>query len=698
MTEPAPDSTPTPHRSIREHARRTALGALVLAAGICLGLLVGFLLERHGSTGRVLRGVVLHHGSGERPLGGLDEAQLERTLAPFERAVTERVLRFTLSGRPFEAQARELGVSVDRQAHQRAALAAGRSGSWAAQTAWWLGRLFTSAPLTLEPQIDPERLRARVAEWEAEALSAPPPVPGVTFDGTLRATYPEPTQRADVERVLAALPDLLGEGAVPFEIPLLTELPPIPREEVEARLAQAQQLLAGPLRLEVEGTEHHLVLAPAVLGPAIATRIVLEPRPALQLILNPAQLDEAFARIRPEIEREPQRATFVVDAKNQVIVVPSAPGTRIDEEATLQELLEAATRPDRRGRIVLREERPELTTEEAEGLGIRHLVARFTTYHPCCQPRVKNIHFAASQVDGVVLRPGERFSLNEHLGPRTNEAGFLDAPTIVRGKMEPSPGGGISQFATTLFNAALDGGYEIVQRQPHTFYFSRYPEGHEATVSYPEPDLVFRNDTKSGLLIKTQYTSTYIRVLLYGDNEGRRVERKVSPRYDFVEPPIEYVPNEALDPEETKIKEPGQQGWTVTVTRLLEYPDGTTVDQTRRVVYRPRPEVVEVHPCNIPKGHKGHTGEECPQPEEESEELEESDAAEATPPGDAALPSSGAAKGPKAEPKAGPKTEAGSRTEAGPRTEGGPRTEAGPRTEPSPELASGSLPSAPSGD
>ncbi len=620
MTEPAPHPTPRPHRSIREHARRWALSALVLPAGICLGLLVGFLLERHGSTDRVLRGVALQHAGGTRPLGGLDATQLDGALAPLERAVTERVLRFTLNGRPFEAEARELGVTVEREVLLRATMTAGRSGSWAEQTLWWLGRLFTSAPLTLEPQIDPERVRARVAEWEAQALSQPPRAPGVTFDGELRATYSEPTLRADVERVLAALPDLLGGSAAQLEIPLLTELPPITREEVDARLEQARQLLAAPLRLDVDGTEHHIVLEPAVLGPAIVTHIVREPHPALQLTLDPAKLEEALAPVRPDVERAPQRATFAVDAKNEVTVVPSAPGARIDEEGTLRELLEAATRPDRRGRILLHEERPDLTTEEAEALGIRSLVARFTTYHPCCQPRVKNIHVAASQVDGVVLRPGERFSLNEHLGPRTNEGGFLDAPTIVRGKMEPSPGGGISQFATTLFNVVLDGGYEVVQRQPHTFYFSRYPEGHEATVSYPEPDLAFRNDTRSGLLIKTQYASTYIRVLLYGDNEGRRVERKVSPRFDFAEPPIEYLPNEELEPDETKIKEPGQQGWSVTVTRLIHYPDGTSVDQTRRVVYRPRPEVIEVHPCNIPKGHKGHTGEECPQPEEPEDE------------------------------------------------------------------------------
>lgn len=614
-TEPAPDPGQKPRR-FAAVARRLGSGSSIFALGLCLGLLLSFSLEQHAATGRVLRGVVLRHAGSDVLLGGLDERELDAVLAPIERDLTGKRLTYTLDGRSFEAAAQELGVTLDRKGFAELALQVGRSGTWPARAWWWLGRLFTTAPLTIEPEIDAARLRATVARWEAEVLEEPPREPGLAYDGELHAIYPEPTHVADTDAVLEALARRIpGEQTTPLEIPVLAKVPAIGRAEVDARLAEARRLLAAPVRLEITGTEHGLELDAALLGPAIRTRAVELPWPALVLELDPTGLAGAFDDLRSEVEQPARSATFAVDGKNQVSVVPSEPGVRIDEGATLREVLEAAKRPDRRGRIVLREEHPELTTEEAEALGVRGLVAHFTTRHPCCQPRVKNIHFAASQADGLLLRPGERFSLNELLGPRTNEAGFLDAPTIVRGKMEASPGGGISQFATTLFNAVLDGGYEIIQRQPHTFYFPRYPEGHEATVSFPEPDLIFRNDTRSGLLIKTQYTSTYIRVLLYGDNEGRRVERKVSERFDVVEPPTEYEPNESLEPDETKRKTRGQPGWSVLVTRLLHYPDGRSVDQTRRVVYRPRPEVLEVHPCNIPKGEEGYTGEKCPEPE-----------------------------------------------------------------------------------
>jgi vancomycin resistance protein YoaR len=279
----------------------------------------------------------------------------------------------------------------------------------------------------------------------------------------------------------------------------------------------------------------------------------------------------------------------------------------------------------RRITLPLQDKEPKLTTQDAAGLGIKGLVMSFTTRHNCCEPRVQNIHHAAAELDGQVLRPGERFSLNEFLGPRTEASGYHKAPTIVRGEMEDVYGGGISQLATTLFNAVLRGGYEIVQRQPHSVYFTRYPEGHEATVSYPEPDLIFRNDTAAGMVIKTNAAPTFISVLVFGDNGGRSTTVDKGRRYKIVDPPKEYEADEEMVPEKAKRLRAGQLGWTVLVSRKVKYPDGTEKVEKREVVYNPRPELLRVHPCMIPEGDEGHTGEECPEVEieEEEEELSE---------------------------------------------------------------------------
>jgi vancomycin resistance protein YoaR len=214
-----------------------------------------------------------------------------------------------------------------------------------------------------------------------------------------------------------------------------------------------------------------------------------------------------------------------------------------------------------------------------------------------------------------VLLPGEVYSVNETLGPRTATRGFTMAPTIVKGEMDDTVGGGISQFATTLFNAVLRGGYEIIERQPHSIYFSRYPMGHEATLSYPKPDLIFRNDTPSGMVIRTRYSGTFIKVMVFGDNNGRVVTTDVSKAFDSVEPAIEYIADPTRPPEEEEVEEKGDWGFTVYASRTVKEKDGTERTESRKVVYKPRARRLVVHPCKIPEGFEGFTGEKCPEPE-----------------------------------------------------------------------------------
>ncbi|HEU4533280.1 MAG TPA: VanW family protein, partial [Polyangiaceae bacterium] len=298
-------------------------------------------------------------------------------------------------------------------------------------------------------------------------------------------------------------------------------------------------------------------------------------------------------------------------------VVAGREGRRVDAAAAAAALLRAAEAEGREAPLPYGPgAAPALSTAEAESLRITKLVASFTTRHGCCEPRVQNIHRIADLVDGALVRPGQTFSVNERVGPRTAERGFVFAPSIAEHETVETIGGGVSQFATTLFNALIDGGYEIIERQPHSFYFSRYPKGHEATLSFPKPDLIFRNDTGAGVLIKVEYGKDYVRVKLFGDNEGRKVERKVSPDFDFKDPPVEYEANAGVAPDDEKVVAHGSRGWSVLASRVITYPDGTSKEEKRKVTYLARPRRIDVHPCRLPKGARGYTGKPCPKPEE----------------------------------------------------------------------------------
>jgi vancomycin resistance protein YoaR len=309
----------------------------------------------------------------------------------------------------------------------------------------------------------------------------------------------------------------------------------------------------------------------------------------------------------------------VIEGPEHIRIEPSQTGVRIDGSEVAAAVLRAAMSSERRAPLPLQQVAPKLTTEQAEALGIRRQLGHFTTRHACCEARVKNIHRIADLLDHTVVRPGETFSVNAAVGPRSVDTGFVLAPGIEDGEMVDSIGGGVSQFATTLFNAVYFAGYDIVERQPHSYWFTRYPMGHEATLGYPKPDLAFKNDSAAGLVIDTSYTDTSITVTLFGDTQGRHASVKVSGQREVVQPPIELEADPKVLPWRERTRYPGTIGWSVLVTRTVTFGDGTKKDEERKVTYKPRARIMAVHPCRIPKGEPGYTGELCPVPPDSSD-------------------------------------------------------------------------------
>ncbi len=167
----------------------------------------------------------------------------------------------------------------------------------------------------------------------------------------------------------------------------------------------------------------------------------------------------------------------------------------------------------------------------ADGSLIVDKVGEFTTSHSCCQPRVSNIQRMADLVRGTYLVPGEAISLNRKVS-RTRANGFVADGAIRFGRLTDEVGGGVSQFATTIFNAAYFAGMDFDEYRSHSIYFRRYPFGREATVSSPSPDLVIANTTDYPVLIWTSYDARNITVTMYSTKNvevvelGQRISRR----------------------------------------------------------------------------------------------------------------------------------------------------------------------------
>jgi vancomycin resistance protein YoaR len=230
-------------------------------------------------------------------------------------------------------------------------------------------------------------------------------------------------------------------------------------------------------------------------------------------------------------------------------------------------------------------------------MGIRRLVAEFTTPYSCCQPRVTNIQRAAEILDGEIVVSGGRFSLNQRLGERTAERGFVSAPMITAGRLEDAVGGGVSQIATTVYNAAFFAGLELIAHTPHQFYISRYPMGREATVSWGGPELIFRNDWPAAILVKVEAGDTSVTVRFYSSKLGRRVETETGQPYAYTSARTirEYNPSLPAGTEEV-VQSGGISGFTVQYTRTVLRNGKVRRDERFTVRYDPEHTIVEYGP------------------------------------------------------------------------------------------------------
>lgn len=556
--------------------------------GILAGLGAIVLLtfgERALAGGDVLHGVRVKGVS----VSGRDvddaRAALDRRARMLEGARFEAVA----AGERFTFTAGEVGLVVDTDAAVADVEGAGRRGNPVAQLAGAVLRRFRPDNVGLDVTYDPGKLQRALERWARDVDASPQDGKVLIDGGTVTAAAPVEGRVLDLEGTGVLIRRALAGGAPsPLKLPVETAAPAIGAEQVESVAADARKILAAPLTVAVEGGE--ATLRPARLGEILA---VSTEGGRLRLELPSKALHDA---LRPQLagtEIPARDARFVIEqpppppaegAGTPVVVPPPAPQAtppppppppdpviRIEESGPGRELdigpvVTAALAGEHRiaGRLI--DVAPRIDTERARGLRIIEPVSTFTTHHPAGQPRVRNIHRIADLVAGTVILPGERFSVNETVGPRTRANGFVKAPVIYEGEFTEDIGGGVSQFATTFFNAAFFGGYELVAHKAHTYYISRYPQGREATVSFPQPDLVIGNDSTSGILVQTAYTAGSITVTFWGDKEGRTVRA-----------------------EGPKIGKRSDRGYSVTVVRVIERPGAEPVRQPIVTHYRVQP-------------------------------------------------------------------------------------------------------------
>jgi len=224
-------------------------------------------------------------------------------------------------------------------------------------------------------------------------------------------------------------------------------------------------------------------------------------------------------------------------------------------------------------------------------MGLRELViSSQTSFAGSSASRLRNVEVAAQQFEGVVIPPGETFSFNEIVRDVSSANGFEDSLIIWGDRTAVGVGGGVCQVSTTLFRAAYEGGFPIVERYNHGYIVDWYGEpGLDATIFTPTVDFRFRNDTDAYLLIDPEVDSAngILVVNFYGTRPARTVTIGAAQITDRIEPetPL-YTVDEKLEPGQSQQVEWQKAGMTVVITRTIVENDIPRTD-TLRSQYQP---------------------------------------------------------------------------------------------------------------
>ncbi len=314
----------------------------------------------------------------------------------------------------------------------------------------------------------------------------------------------------------------------------------------------------------------------------------------LRFSQDDGRIRDYAAALAATVASEPREARVTVVEGEVVLTQPSADGRVLDVEATAARLREAVLAGQPVVEAAVAVTRPGLTTEAAASITTR--LASYSTRFVNVPNRNHNIALAASKLRGVIIAPGEDFSFNGRVGPRTPDLGYLPAPIILNNILVPGDGGGVCQVSSTLFNVALLADLPILERSNHSRPVAYLPIGRDATVVYGALDLRFRNTTGSPLLLWGDVRGLRLTITLYGAAEAAREVSILVTDRRVIPPPTGTVTRE--DPElgaGSIVIDPPKPGYRVQTYRVVER-GGVEVEREliARSVYAPLPRTIRI--------------------------------------------------------------------------------------------------------
>mgnify|MGYP001036819514 CR=1 FL=1 len=516
------------------------------------------------------------------------------------------------------ASPQELGLFIDPGASATDAFEYGRESGFAKNLsavyeAWTEGK---NMPLTL---VFDQRLAARYLELLAAQIDHPVIEADLGVEGgEVVVRSGEVGRKMDIAASLANITTLVGtlqDGAVPLTI---TETPPVildasEQAEIARRIISEPLVLALPAEQTAEGYPR-TIDQQTLINLLTIERVENGSEAAYQVALSSEQLLIMLNNMAPGLITYPVNARFIFndDTHQLDLLEPAVIGRVLNVQQSLDAIQDGLKENKHTIELALELTNPPVTSDAtAESLGITELVeAQPSYYYGSSADRIQNIKAAASRFHGLLVAPGETFSMATALGDISLDNGYAEALIIVGGQTITGVGGGVCQVSTTLFRTAFFAGFPIVERHAHAYRVYYYEKvvgnkvdsslaGLDATVYVPIVDFKFTNDTPYWLLMETYVDPAQGRILwkFYSTSDGRTVEWDTTGPVNIVEAP-EPLYRENPDLKEGEIKQVDweAEGADVTVTRWVYKNNELYLKDTIYTHYQPWQAIYEYGP------------------------------------------------------------------------------------------------------
>jgi vancomycin resistance protein YoaR len=535
-------------------------------------------------AGRIFPGVTV---SGI-DVGGLPPAKASKKIGESISYPQTGRLGFSYNGKTWQSSPADVGVFLDLDSSAKNAFAVGRSGSIITRLAEQFGSIYNGHTAALSIILD-QRISFDYLSKLAKEIDIPAVDAGVTIQGTEVIVIDAVTGiRLDRESSLKSLAQQinnLSDGVIPLTVidtkPLVIEV------GIQAELART--MLAEPFTLIMPSGENSnqqsFTLQPADLAVMLKfEQTEKNGETSYKLGLESQKLAVYLTQLASELRLTPinTRYTFNDTTRQLEVIQPAVIGRELDITRNIDAIQEKVKTGQHSSELVFNFTKPAVTDDmTGSQLGITELVQSQTSYfRGSSVDRIQNIKTAASQFHGLLIAPGQTFSMASALGNISLDNGYAEALIIVGDKTIKGVGGGVCQVSTTLFRTAFFSGLPIEERHPHAYrvgYYEQIAGGHnpafaglDATVYVPLVDFKFTNDTPYWLLMETYTSPTYgtLTWKFYSTRDGRSVDWSTTGPKNIVEPPDDlYRENPDLPEGEIKQIEYHAQGADVTVNR-----------------------------------------------------------------------------------------------------------------------------------